>query len=50
VYTEYFKEGDGVPSQLCQIHAGSLKQTAERAVMGVLRGIGQGILGIFRRR
>jgi 1A family penicillin-binding protein len=50
VYTEYFKDGDDVPSQLCPIHTGSFKQTAERAVMGVLRGIGQGIIGIFRRR
>ncbi len=50
VYTEYFKDGDEVPSQLCPIHPGSFKQTAERAVIGVLRGIGQEIIGIFRRR
>jgi len=50
VYTEDFKDGDEVPSRLCPIHTGSFKQTAERAVMGVLRGIGEGIIGIFRRR
>ena len=50
VYTEYFKDGDDVPSQLCPIHPGSLKQTAELAVMGVLRRFGQELWGIFRRR
>ena len=50
VYTEFFKDGDDVPSRLCPIHTGSLKQTAERAVMSVLRGIGQEIIGIFHRR
>jgi len=50
VYTEYFKDGDDVPSQLCPIHPGSFKQTAERAVMGVLRGLGQRIMGMFRPR
>jgi penicillin-binding protein 1A len=50
LYTEYFKEGDDEPSQLCPVHPGSLKQTAERAVMSVLRGLGQHIVGLFRRR
>jgi len=50
VYAEYFKDGDDVPSQLCPIHPGNLKQTAERAVMGVLRGIGQEIVRLLRRR
>jgi hypothetical protein len=49
VYTEYFKEGDEVPSRLCPVHRGSLKQAASRAVQGVLRGIGRSIAGIFRR-
>jgi hypothetical protein len=47
-YVEYFKEGDEVPSGLCPIHSGSLKQRAERAVQGVLGAIGRGIRGIFR--
>ena len=47
-YVEYFKEGDQVPSGLCPIHSGSLKQRAERAVQGVLGAIGRGIRGIFR--
>jgi membrane carboxypeptidase/penicillin-binding protein len=50
VYTEYFKEGDQIPSQLCPIHRGSFKQSAERAVAGLLRGIGTRIANIFRRR
>jgi len=49
VYTEYFKEGDEVPSRLCPVHRGSLKQAATRAVQGVLRGIGRSIAGIFKR-
>jgi 1A family penicillin-binding protein len=47
-YTEYFKEGDDVPSQLCQIHQGSLQQRAERALQGVLGALGRGIRGIFK--
>jgi 1A family penicillin-binding protein len=49
VYTEYFKEGDELPSRLCPVHRGSLKQAATRAVQGVLRGIGRSIVGIFKR-
>jgi 1A family penicillin-binding protein len=49
VYTEYFKEGDDVPSRLCPVHRGSLRQAAERAVQGVLRGLGRSIAGIFKR-
>ncbi len=49
-YTEYFKEGDAVPSQRCPLHQGSLKQRAARAIEGFFRSIGDGIAGIFRRR
>jgi penicillin-binding protein 1A len=48
VYTEYFKTGDMVPSQLCPIHRGTLKQRAARAVEGFFRGLGRRIGGIFR--
>ncbi len=48
VYTEYFKDGDHVPSQLCTIHKGNLKQQAQRAVQGVFSAIGRGIRGIFK--
>jgi penicillin-binding protein 1A len=48
-YTEYFKEGDDVPSQLCPIHRGTLKQRASRAIEGFFRGLGSRIAGIFRR-
>jgi 1A family penicillin-binding protein len=47
-YTEYFKEGDAVPTQLCQIHSGSLQQRAERAIQGLVGAIGKSIRGIFR--
>jgi 1A family penicillin-binding protein len=47
VYTEYFKTGDAVPTQLCAIHRGTLKQRAARAVGGLLRSLGKKIGGIF---
>ncbi|MBW8867085.1 MAG: PBP1A family penicillin-binding protein [Acidobacteria bacterium] len=49
-YTEYFKDGDSIPSQLCPIHRGTLKQRASRAIDGFFRGLGSRIAGIFRRR
>ena len=50
IYTEFFKEGDTVPTALCPIHRGSLKQRASRAIGGLFRGLGGRIAGIFRRR
>jgi 1A family penicillin-binding protein len=47
-YTEYFKEGDDIPTKLCPIHEGSFKQEAQRAVQGVLSGLGKAIRGIFK--
>ena len=47
-YTEYFKDGDSVPTQLCQIHQGSLQQRAERALQGFFGAIGRSIRGIFK--
>jgi len=49
-YTEYFKDGDTVPSQLCPIHQGTLKQRAARAIEGFFRGLGGRIAGLFGRR
>ena len=49
VYNEYFKVGDAVPSDLCRIHRGSLKQATTRVVRGLLRGLGSKIVGLFRR-
>jgi 1A family penicillin-binding protein len=47
-YTEYFKEHDDVPGHLCPIHEGTFKQEAQRAVQGVLSGLGKAIKGIFK--
>ena len=44
-YVEYFKPGDDIPTQLCELHTGSLKQRAERALRSVLGAI---VRGIFR--
>lgn len=48
VYTEYFKEGDQVPSRLCPIHQGTMKQDIRRAVQGFFSGLGKKLKGIFR--
>jgi membrane peptidoglycan carboxypeptidase len=47
-YTEYFKEGDEIPSKLCPLHEGTFKQETQRVVQGVLSGIGRAIKGIFK--
>ncbi|HKE87969.1 MAG TPA: PBP1A family penicillin-binding protein [Vicinamibacterales bacterium] len=47
-YTEYFKDGDSVPTQLCELHSGSLQQRAERAIQGVIGALSRSIRGIFR--
>ncbi len=47
-YVEYFKEGDTVPTALCSVHRGSLKQRATRAVQGFFRSLGGRLKGIFR--
>jgi 1A family penicillin-binding protein len=49
VYHEFFKKGDAVPSQLCPIHQGSLKQRAARTVEGIFRSLGGKIAGFFGR-
>ena len=41
VYTEYFKADDAVPTELCPIHRGTLKQRAARAVEGLHESLGQ---------
>ncbi|MGH9141713.1 MAG: transglycosylase domain-containing protein, partial [Vicinamibacterales bacterium] len=50
IYREFFKDGDTVPTALCPIHRGSLKQRASRAIEGFFRGLGGKIAGILRRR
>jgi penicillin-binding protein 1A len=47
-YTEYFKKDDAVPSQLCPIHKGTIKQQVARVMQGFLSGLGKRIRGIFR--
>jgi 1A family penicillin-binding protein len=46
-YVEYFKDGDDVPSRLCPLHEGNLKQQAQRAVEGLAGALGRAIRGIF---
>jgi 1A family penicillin-binding protein len=48
VYTEYFKENDDVPSRLCPIHRGTVKQRVTRAIEGFFGGLGRKLKGIFK--
>jgi 1A family penicillin-binding protein len=47
-YLEYFKDGDEIPSRLCPVHSGSLKQRAQRAVQGWLGALGRRVRGSIR--
>jgi penicillin-binding protein 1A len=49
VYIEHFKPGDSVPSRLCPIHQGTIKERVRRAVEGAAVSLGRRILGWFRR-
>jgi 1A family penicillin-binding protein len=49
-YTEYFKPDDRVPSELCPLHGGPLKQRAARAVEGFFSGLGKKLKGLFGGR
>ncbi len=48
-YVEYFKDGDDIPGALCEVHRGTLKQRATRAVQGFFRSLGGRLKGIFGR-
>ena len=48
-YVEYFKAGDDIPSRLCTIHQGNMKQRVQRAVQGIFGASGRGLKGIFSR-
>ncbi len=50
VYTEYFKRGDPIPSRICPIHGGPLKQRAERAVQGFFASLGKKLKSILGSR
>ena len=48
-YVEYFKDGDEVPTRLCTLHEGNLRQEARRAVEGFFGALGRGLRGLFRK-
>ena len=48
VYVEYFKEGDQIPSHLCTIHQGTMKQELHRAVQGFFTSLGRKLKRIFK--
>jgi penicillin-binding protein 1A len=47
-YIEYFKEGDDVPSRMCPLHEGSLKQEVRRVLDDALSRLGRKIIDIFK--
>ena len=47
-YLEHFKDGDDMPSRLCTVHTGNLKQQVQKAVQGLVGAIGRGLRGIFK--
>ena len=49
-YTEYFKDGDEIPSQFCALHGGGIEQLAGRAARGFFTSLGRKLRGLFRRR
>lgn len=48
-YVEYFKDGDQIPTELCPIHKGTLKQRVARAAQGFMRSLGGRLRGLFGR-
>ena len=48
LYTEYLKEGDQVPTRLCPLHRGSLRQRVAGTVRGWATEVGRRIKDIFR--
>jgi len=47
VYTEYFKHGDDVPSRLCTLHRGSIRQRLTRTFQGWMAEAGRRVRGVF---
>ena len=47
-YVEYFKDGDDVPSRLCPVHRGTLKQRAQRTIEGFVAGLARRLRDLVR--
>jgi 1A family penicillin-binding protein len=47
-YTEYFKDGDDIPSEKCPIHRGNLKQQLEKALGRVFQDFGKRLKRLFK--
>jgi penicillin-binding protein 1A len=48
LYTEYFKHGDTVPTLLCTIHQGSIRQRLTRTMQGWMAEAGRRVREIFK--
>ncbi|MEP6783209.1 MAG: PBP1A family penicillin-binding protein [Acidobacteriota bacterium] len=49
LYTEYFKHGDEIPSRLCTLHPGSVRQRVTRTMQGWLDEAGRRLRGMIFR-
>lgn len=47
-YTEYFKQGDEVPTAVCTLHKGSIQQRADRAIRTFFGALGRRVSDVFR--
>lgn len=48
IYTEYLKEGDDVPSRLCTLHHGSIRQRLTRTFQGWMSEAARRVAGTFK--
>jgi membrane carboxypeptidase/penicillin-binding protein len=48
IYTEYFKQGDDVPGDLCTLHRGSIRQRLTRTVEGWIAEAGRRLRGALK--
>jgi 1A family penicillin-binding protein len=48
LYSEVFKKGDDVPSRMCPLHRGSIRQRVSRTVQGWVSELGRRVRDIFR--
>lgn len=49
VYTEYFKAGDAIPTELCAVHRRTLVQRAQEAVQSLFGRLKRRLSGVFGR-
>ena len=49
VYTEYFKDGDDVPTEICPIHRATFRQRVGAVTQNVFASLGKKLKRLFGR-